>query len=298
MKLLVTGASGLFGSKLADLAVRRGYEVFSFFSQHKPAFGFPVNVSVADRARVLSEFDRVRPDVVVHAASMTDVDRCELDKPLAWRVNVEGTEHVASAAKACGAFLLYVSTDYVFDGEKGCYSESDLPSPISYYAYSKLKAEEHVRGILGEGSFCVARPSVISGANPAAGKVNFGLWLLEKLRKRERAKVFVDQWNSPTLNSSLAEMTLEACERRLTGVWHLSGATRISRFDFAVELARVFGLDSSVFEASALREMRFLAKRPRDSSLNTSKAEKALRSKPLAVDVALMRLRGEVEALG
>lgn len=292
MKLLITGASGLYGSKLAELAVARQHKVYAVHNQHEAPYGIPLNLDVVDKEKVNSEIHMLAPDVVVHAASLTDVDKCELNKELAWRINVEGTLNVAKAAEACGAFLLYVSTDYVFDGEKGCYKETDQPSPMSYYAYTKLKAEEHVQKIMSQ--FCIARPSVIYGATPAAGKVNFALWVLNKLKGKEPAKVFVDQWNSPTLNSSLAEMTLEAAERKLTGIYHLSGASRISRHDFASALAKKFALDESLLVPTHMKDLILPAKRPKDSSLDTSKAAKELKNKPLNVESALEQLKKEL----
>ncbi len=295
MKLLITGASGLYGSKLAELAIARQYKVFSIHSQHEAPYGVPVKLDVTDKEKVDTEIRKLAPDVVVHAASMTDVDKCELNKEVAWKINVDGTLNVAKAAEACGAFLLYVSTDYVFDGEKGCYKESDQTSPISYYAYTKLKAEEHIKNTVSK--FCIARPSVIYGATPAAGKVNFALWVLNKLKAKETVKVFVDQWNSPTLNSSLAEMTLEAAERRLAGIYHLSGASRISRFDFALTLAKTFGLDESLLDPTHMKDLTFPAKRPKDSSLNTSKAVQTLKNKPLKIEFAMEKLKVELDTL-
>jgi dTDP-4-dehydrorhamnose reductase len=293
MKLLVTGASGLYGLKLTEIATKEGHQTYSAYSQHQTAHGTPVQIEISNKEQVFTRVKEIDPEVVIHAASLTDVDKCELNKPLAWKINVEGAENVANAAKACGAYLLYISTDYVFDGEKGCYTETDLPSPISYYSYTKLKAEERIAKILD--NCCLARPSVIYGAGHAAGKINFALWLLEKLRKREQTKVFVDQWNSPTLNSSLAEMTLEVAERRLTGIYHLAGATRISRYEFAQQLAQVFSLDPSVFIAASKNDVHLLAKRPRDSSLNTAKAESILKNKPLQLEPALKRLKAETD---
>ena len=292
MKLLITGASGLFGSKLAELAVNRQHQVYAAYSQHNATHGIPVQLDVTNKEKVEAEIEKAKPDAVVHAATMTDVDKCDLNRELAWKTNVEGTRNVAQATKSFNAFLLYISSDYVFDGEKGFYKETDLPSPISYYAYTKLKAEEYVKDVMGE--YCIARPSVIYGALQAAGKINFALWLLDKLKKKETAKVIIDQWNSPTLNTSLAQMSLEILERKLTGLYHLSGATRISRYDFAVLLAKTFGLDPSIFVTASLREFSFIAKRPRDSSLNTSKAEHILKNKPLKVEEALERLKTEM----
>ena len=117
MKLLITGASGLYGSKLAELAVLKGHQVYAVHSQHEAPFGNPVKLDVTNKENVAAEVTKAAPDAVIHAAAMTDVDKCEQNKELAWKINVEGTLNVAKAAQACGAFLLYISTDYVFDGE-------------------------------------------------------------------------------------------------------------------------------------------------------------------------------------
>jgi dTDP-4-dehydrorhamnose reductase len=291
MKLLITGASGLYGSKIAEIAENKGHEVYSFHSQHPVTHGKPIQIDISDKTKVKTEIEKINPETIIHAATMTDVDKCELNRELAWKINVDGTDAVAQAAKLSNAFFIYISTDYVFDGSKGNYTETDLPSPLSYYAYTKLKAEEHVKAIFDE--YCIARPSVIYGAQPAAGKVNFALWVLNKLRNKEQANVFIDQWNSPTLNTSLAEMTLETAERKLNGTYHLSGETRISRYDFAKALAKTFELDQSLLNSSSLKDFAFPAKRPKDSSLNTNKASQILKNKPLRIEQALEKLKKE-----
>jgi dTDP-4-dehydrorhamnose reductase len=291
MKLVVTGASGLYGSKLVEFAVDQGHQVYAFHNQHPAPHGTPVKLDITSKEELQAEIQRIQPDAIVHAATLTGVDQCELNRELAWKINVEGTQNIVEAAKATGAFLLYISTDYVFDGEKGGYKEDDLPSPVNYYGYTKLKAEEAVRKSSGE--YCIGRTSVIYGSTPAAGKINFALWLLDKLRKREQVKVFVDQWNSPTLNSSLADMTLEVVERKLTGVFHLSGASRINRYEFAMALAKTSGVDESLVVPARSEELSFPAKRPKDSSLDTTKAQQTLKHKPLQIAEALKRLKTE-----
>jgi dTDP-4-dehydrorhamnose reductase len=295
MKLLVTGASGLYGAKLAQLAVNSQHQVYALHSQHPAPHGTPIQVDITDKEKLQAEIQKIQPDGIVHAATLTDVDKCETNRELAWKINVEGTQNVVEAAKAAGAFLLYISTDYVFDGEKGCYKETDLPSPVSYYGYTKLKAEEIVKKTLEK--YCIGRTSVIYGATPAAGKINFALWLLNKLRSGEQLKVFVDQWNSPTLNSSLADMTLEVVERKLTGIYNLSGASRISRYNFALSLAKTFGLDQSLLAPTRMKDLYFPAKRPTDSSLDTTKAQQTLKNKPLQITQALERLKTEANQI-
>lgn len=292
LKLLITGASGLFGSKLAEIAALKGFEVYSGYNQDLPVYGFPVKFDISDRNMVKSAFSKVNPDVVVHAATLTDVDKCEVNKEFAWKINVEGTKNIVEAAKKSGTYFIYISTDYVFNGEKGFYNENDVPDPINFYGLTKLNAEELVKSLLE--SCCIVRPSVIYGSVPATGKVNFALWLIQRLSKAERVRVVTDQYNSPTLNTSLAEMTIELINRRLTGFFHLSGATRISRYDFGARLAEVFGFDRCLIDPVSSTSFNWPAKRPADSSLDTSKAVKMLSNKPLEIMPALHKLKNEL----
>ncbi|MGO8806712.1 MAG: dTDP-4-dehydrorhamnose reductase [Candidatus Bathyarchaeia archaeon] len=291
MKLLITGARGLYGSKLAKMAVERNIEVYSSDIQELPVSGTFVKLDVSNKELVHEAFRRIKPDVVVHAATLTDVDKCELNKELAWKINVEGTRNIVYAAKDVSSFLIYISTDYVFNGEKGNYAESDQPDPINHYGVTKLAAEELVKA---QGEHFIGRPSVIYGSTPAAGKVNFALWLIEALRRGERVKIVTDQWNTPTLNTNLAEMTLEAAMSHLTGVFHLCGATRVSRFEFAQLIAETFDLDKSLIDPVSASQFKWPAKRPMDSSLDTSKAKAALKNKPLEINEALKRLKLEL----
>jgi dTDP-4-dehydrorhamnose reductase len=292
LKLLITGASGLYGSKLAKMALSQNFDVYSCDVQELSVYGKFIKVDISDKRLVDESFLEIKPDVVVHAATLTDVDKCETNKGLAWKINVDGTKNIVDAAKKQQAFLVYISTDYVFSGDKGQYKETDMPEPINYYGYTKLKAEEIVQNSLD--SYCIARPSVIYGSTPAAGKVNFALWVIDKLTKGERIKIVDDQWNSPTLNTSLAEMTMEVIDRRLTGILHLCGATRINRLNFAQSIAKTFDLDSSLINPAKSSDFNWPAKRPMDSSLDTSKAQQLLKVKPLELASALAVLKQEL----
>ena len=291
MKLLITGASGLYGSKLAKIATSKQHLVYSGYNQDQPPCGIPIQFDVSKKRDVEEALRIAEPEVVVHAASLTDVDKCETNKELARTINVEGTKNISRAAKEHGSFLIYISSDYVFNGEKGQYRESDNPDPTNYYGFTKLEAEKTVKNTFHE--YCIARASVIYGSNPAAGKINFALWLLNKLRENEQVRIVTDQWNSPTLNTNMAEMTLEIIERRLAGTFHISGKTRISRYDFAKQIAKKFGLNQNLILPATSEEFSWAAKRPKDSSLNTSKAIKTLKKQPLPISQALARMKQE-----
>lgn len=225
----------------------------------------------------------------MHSAALTDVDRCEREKDLAFKINVEGTRAVAEGARAAGSFLVYVSTDYVFDGRRGLYREGDQTGPVSYYGLSKLLGEE-----LSLDQGCVARTCVIYGRRPASGKVNFALWILNSLGSGKEISVVTDQFITPTLNSNLAAMLLEAADRQLSGIYHLSGASRVSRYDFACQLADTFELDSRLILPSRMSDLDWLAERPKDSSLDTSKARQMLKNGPLPLNDSLQLLKKEI----
>jgi dTDP-4-dehydrorhamnose reductase len=287
MKIFITGGSGLFGSKVAEIAQARGDEVFSGYAHNLPEYGRAVKFDLLDEKTISELVGKIEPEVIIHSAALTDVDKCEREQELAYKMNVDGTRAIATAAEKAGSFLIYISTDYVFDGLCGMYREDDRPNPVSYYGYSKLLGEQFCRG-------CIARTCVIYGSRPASGKVNFALWLLNSLNSGKEVRVVTDQFITPTLNTNLARMVLEAADRRLCGVYNLVGATRISRYDYALELAREFDLDKSLILPSRMADLMWAAKRPIDSSLDTSKARAELMERPLPLNKALRTLRAEI----
>jgi len=293
MKILITGASGLLGSKVAELALSKGYEVYSAYNQHPTYYGSPVKMDLRDLDSCKRVFENIRPEVVIHSAALTNVDLCEVEKDVAWRVNVYGTELVARLCKELNCFMVFISTDYVFNGEKGLYSEEDLPDPINYYGYTKLKAEGVVKNILND--YCIVRTSAIFGSKPAAGKINFVLWILKNLRQKREINVVIDQINSPTLNTNLAEAILEILDRRLSGLYHISGATPINRYDFACLLAEEFKLERELIQPTTSDRINWIAKRPKNSSLNIAKAQRKLKNKPLDIHNAIKILREELK---
>lgn len=286
MRIFITGGSGLLGSKIAEIALRE-HEVYAGYCHNKPEFGEPVKFDLT-KDTDLEVVYKIKPEVIIHTAALTNVDECEANKELAYKINAEGTKGVAEIAKESGSFLIYVSTDYVFSGDKGMYKEDDEPNPISHYGYTKLMGEKYYCD-------CIVRPCVIYGAKPASGKVNFALWLMDKLRNKEEVKIVTDQYVTPTLNTNLAKMLLEIAERELKGIFHLAGATRVSRYDFALRIADKFGLDKDLVIPSRMEEMKWIASRPTDSSLDTSKASRYLKEKPYDLDKALTILKEEME---
>jgi len=292
LKILVTGASGLLGHKVAQLALKKGHEVYAIYKEHAISLGTSIELDLTDRERLLKVISKRKPNAVIHTAAYTDVDSCEINRDLAWKVNAEATKHLAIASASIGSHLTYVSTDYVFDGEKGLYTEEDNPNPISYYGYTKLKGEDFFKEHATE--WCVARASVIYGWGLPHNQ-NFATWLINNLNQGKEVKVLRDQYVSPTLNTNLAEMLLEIAERKIIGILHTAGATKVSRHEFALKLAEVFKLDTNLVKPAKMNEISWRAKRPKDSSLNVYKALTLLNQKPLKLIQALDMMSKEVK---
>jgi dTDP-4-dehydrorhamnose reductase len=284
MKILITGSNGLLGSKLVEAA--KGHEILPTYST-KPLFPDSLKMDITSRNEVLRIISEFKPDVVIHTAAETDVDGCEVNKDRAWDVNVEGTKNIAEACAEVGTPPVYVSTDYVFDGEKGLYDEDDKPNPINYYGLTKLEGEKHIAKI---GGHLIARTSVLYGWH--RWKKNFATWVLESLKQKKRITVVDDHYNSPTLADNLAELLLEAVENGLTGLYHIAGRERISRFKFALEIAKTFGLDSELVKQIKMAELKaWVARRPRDSSLRVDKIQRELKTRLLSISEGLRLMK-------
>ena len=270
--------------------------MYSLYNRHKPACGIPVRVDLQSETRLTNTLKEIGPDVIVHAAALTDVDLCEKDRDLALTVNYVATRAIAHTAKRSKAFVVYVSTDYVFDGDKGMYNEGDTPAPVNFYGITKLRGEKAIKEECID--HLIVRSSVIFGSTPSSGKTNFALWVLGKLARREHFGVLKDQFVSPTLNSNLAEMLLDAIQRRITGTLHLAGASRVNRLEMARTLAVQFRMNAALVDPVLMRDMKWSAKRPRDSSLDTSKARSVLKIKPLSIGDAISTLARTSNILG
>ena len=260
----------------------RDFEVVGL-DRHVPEGERGLAVDITEKEHALESILSVAPNIIVHTAAETDVDRCETERDLARRINVEGTSNVTDACVRVGAKLMLMSTDYVFDGNKGNYAETDEPNPISFYGLTKLEAERVAAST--SPNFLIIRTSVLYGWHPT--KLNFATWILKGLREHQTLRVVDDHVNSPTFADNLADAIHRAIEHDSQGILHIAGNERISRFDFARRIARQFSLDESLLVPVRMKDLNWIAKRPRDSSLNVGKAEKELRIELLGVDSGL-----------
>ena len=293
MKVLVTGASGLLGKELVRELLSRGYTVVAIYNRNPIGIEsnelVKVKLDITNRATLEDLILKMQPNIIVHAAAYTDVDGCELRKDLAWRVNVEATRSIVKAARIVKSYLIYISTDYVFDGEKGMYGEEDIPNPVNYYGLTKLIGEEIVKS--SELEHIIIRTSAIYGVG--GSKKSFAEFVAEELSKGRKVYALYDQYISPTLNTLLAQALMEVIELRLSGVLHIAGE-RMNRYKFALKIAEVLGLSKSLIKKVDMKSMsKWVAKRPRDSSLNTEKSRKILKTPFYNTQLALKLFRDQ-----
>ena len=288
-KILITGASGLLGHALVQQAATKGYEVCSLYREHKPQSGRTIQLDLTDERSVNECVQRERPAIVINTASITDVDLCEREPELAKRVNGTAAGLLADACDRSRAFLIQLSTDYVFDGSRGNYNENDDPAPINQYGSSKLLGEQLV---LRHENTCVARASVVFGWGRPF-RPNLATWLYDKLSNGEHVNVVSDQFASPTLNTNLARMIIELAGHGTRGIVHTAGATRASRYDFAISLAKQFNFDTNLVTPAKSDFSNWIARRPGDSSLDVTKAMRILSAKPMGLAAALREFAQE-----
>ena len=283
MKILVIGGSGMLGQQLVYFLKQQDFDVYAtYFSEPINEDGFyPLDITNKNDTECFVK--EIKPDVVVLTAAFTNVDKCEQQKETAFSINVNGTANVANACEAVGAKMVYVSTDYVFNGEKGNYKETDRTDPIGYYGFTKLNGEKQVQNICSD--YIIARTSVLYGIH----KPNFVTWMISELERNKPISIVTNQIISPTHTLDLSEQILALLREDANGVFHTAGGEIISRFDFAVQTAKLFDFDVALVTPTVMNEMNWLAQRPKDSSLNVSKISKF--KKPYRVKKALGLLK-------
>ena len=299
-KLLVLGISGLLGSKLAKLA--NDFEVFGTYNHRdvKIENSIVSKLNISNFEQIDKLFDDIRPDFVINTTALHNVDYCENNPNESFLINSKAVKTIQDNCTKIGSVFVHMSTDYVFDGkQKIPYIETDTTLPLSVYGKSKLEGES-----FASKNHCVIRPSVIYGWNPlelsdkpsSSGKsINFAIWLLTKLHKKENLKIVNDQFTTCTLADSLAESVLKILKNPKSGVYHVSGLSCESRYDFSVKFAKEFGYDEKQIQQTDSSQFKQVAKRPLYSCLDCTKAIKEFDLNLNTTEDSLKIMRNQVE---
>ena len=273
-RLLITGVSGLLGINLALEAVQQGFDVVGW-TNSRTLKNMPFQhetVRLEDLESLPAALKYARPDAVIHCAAVANLDLAEQHPQLTDLVNAQAPGVLAQAAKSRGVPFVQISTDAIFDGGKGNYSEEDLPNPQNTYAQSKLAGEEAVR--LAYPDALIAR--VVFYGWSINGKRSLAEFFFNNLSQGIRVNGFTDSLFSPLYVRDLADLLLEALSKKLTGTYHFFSSESLSKYDFGIALARRFGLDEALITPVQTAQGNLLTRRSLNLSANTIKLQLAL----------------------
>ncbi|MBU0764884.1 MAG: SDR family oxidoreductase [Bacteroidetes bacterium] len=292
--ILITGSNGLLGQKLVKLLSGQGghFVVATSLSAnrmpHNESYLFEL-MDITNASEINYIFSKHQPDIIINTAAMTSVDVCEENRADCWKVNVEGPALLAAAANNIGARLIQISTDFVFDGLTGPYSEEATPNPVSFYGISKLEAERMT--VAAAKRWSVIRTILVYGFNTNMSRPTFVQWVVNNLSENKSIRVVDDQFRAPTLDEDLASACIEAAARDVDGFWHVSGRDFLSIYDFAVMIAGIFGLDGSLITPVNSTELNEKGKRPPRTGFILDKAITGLGYNPCSLSEGLQKVR-------
>jgi len=269
------------------------FEVLSLSVEDKPVFkGVDyITCDISNREQVKKIVYDFCPDFIINAAAYTNVDKSEIERELAWKINVKAVEYIAEAARVIDAHLVHISSDYIFNGKNGPYSENAVPNPIGYYGRTKLASENALK--ISGAIYTILRTNVLYGTAPDS-RPDFVKWVVVSLRKKENIRIVTDQINNPTFIDDLVQAINKIIEFGRTGIFHIGGREFLSRLEFTNMIADHFQLDKSLIKPITTAELNQRARRPLKSGLITLKAETELGYKPHLIPEALEEMRREL----
>jgi len=315
MRILVTGATGLLGSNVVKVAAEKyGAEVIGTIHKTKPLKPLPCaleSVDITDKQQIIKSIEKCKPNFVVHCAALVDAKILEENYNIGWKIFVEGTKNLANVCKKNNTKMIFVSSDWVFDGLNPPYGENSIPHPLNYYGFLKVIGETVVQSICKD--YAIARVSGVYGINWAIpiqipekpyGFGSLPNYFLHKFQIREEIKEWTDYINiksNPTLASDAAEALINIYIKGQTGIFHCSGRECITRVELAKKVARIFGFDEQLISTS-FRDKNDLnewiggnLRLPKETCLDTTETEERLNRKNLGIEEGLIRFKKEME---
>jgi dTDP-4-dehydrorhamnose reductase len=291
-RILITGANGLLGQKVTDIFSREsGHELILSdlgTSAEDPKRGEYFSLDITKKEDVKKSVRKYSPDVIINTAAYTNVDGCETERELCWRVNVDAVKNLIIASRLSDAKVIHISSDYVFDGKNGNYDENSTPNPACFYGKAKLASENAL--VSSSIKYAIVRTMILYGTGKNV-RPNFALWLIEKLRNNEPVSIVDDQFGQPTVADDVAFAVLQIVDRNCTGTYHVCGSEYLNRYEFALKLADIFELDRNLITPVKTSALNQSANRPMNSSFITLKSESELGIKPLNVTDGLYFLK-------
>lgn len=293
-KIVITGSNGLLGQSLLKLLLieKNNYEVFGFSKgvnrSGRTDFYF-VSIDITNEENLKKELLKIQPDAIINTAAMTQVDDCEIHKEACDVLNIEVVKWLKEIAEIINCHVIQLSTDFIFDGKKGYYKETDEPNPLSYYGISKVKSEEIL--LNSKIDFTILRTILVYGKVYDMSRTNIVLWVREMLEKGEEITIVDDQFRMPTYVEDLAMSCKLAIDKNATGIYHISSTKLMSVFEIAQKIAEVFELDKNLIKPISSSILNQRARRPAKTGFNLLKTTSELGLKVHSFEEDLQRFK-------
>lgn len=289
-KLLITGGSGFLGWNLAKYAAEL-YEVFFTYGHHFITIEGcqEYHLNLQDRSEIENLLEEVQPEIVIHTAALANVDICEKRRSLAHEINVAATTHLAKCAEELHCRFVYISTDLVFDGQTGHYTETDRPTPLNYYGETKLLGEKTVMSTMTD--YLIVRMALMYGVGNGVNGC-FTDWIRDGLEHKKPVQLYTDQYRTPLFVLDGVRALFELIEKPTRNeILHLAGKERLNRYDFGKKFAKIFGYEEQWIYPAKMQDVTTTAQRGRDCSLNTKKIQQLLSFQLSDVDTGLQKMK-------
>jgi len=273
-KILITGSNGLLGQNLVNELLKKDtyivYGVSRGENRNKKRGKFTYfDIDITNKSELQNLINNLQPQFIIHSAAMTNVDTCELNKEACDRINVDTVKYLIESCELNDIHLIHLSTDFIFDGEKGYYKESDQPNPINYYGLSKLRSESIIKD--SNIKYAILRTILVFGITNEL-KNNIVLWVKNSVENKQQINVVTDQLRMPTFVDDLVYACLYVVDNGVEGVFNVSSNTLLSIYDMAIEIANAFHLDKSYINPIPTSLLKQPAKRPLKTGFDLSKS--------------------------
>jgi len=274
-KIIITGCNGLLGQTLVNILAKNPY--FKIIGMAKGEnrnastsdFEY-VSIDLTDIVQLSKEINRIEPAIVINCAAITNVDLCETDPILCDSMNVTFVEALVRLIKPYHTHLIHISTDFIFDGAAGPYTEDATPNPINYYGKSKLRSEQLIQQ--GGIDYTIIRTILVYGQVDHMAKPSIVLWIKNAVEQKKELTIVDDQFRMPTYVVDLAAVCIEAAEKKILGIYNVSSSELLSIYDMAIEICEAFNLDKSYIKRISTAQLTQAAKRPPRTGFDLQKS--------------------------
>lgn len=294
IKVVITGSNGLLGQSLLNLLLKEKekYQAFGF-SRGKNRSGREdfnyVDIDLTQKNILKKTIKEIQPNFIINTAAMTQVDDCENNKQACDLLNIEVVRWLKESSKEINAHLIHLSTDFIFDGIKGNYKETDEPNPLSYYGLSKLKSEVVLTN--SNIDYTILRTILVYGKVYDMSRSNIVLWVRDMLLQKKEITIVDDQFRTPTYVEDLALACKISVDKKAKGIFHISSSELLSVFEIAIEIAEAFDLNKNLIKPISTSTLNQTAPRPAKTGFDLSKTNKELEFYPKSFKKDLLRLK-------